>query len=144
MGVLCFGTCRLDPATGVLYANGGELWLPPKALELLEYLLQRPGVVVSRTELLGSIWKGRAVTDHSLTEAVCVVRESLDDDPRNPTYIQTIHRRGYRFVAAVQLERVCPTVQILPASCQSPDALADVTSATSVPGSIIGIVATGR
>ena len=47
-------------------------------------------------------------------------------------------------LAAVQLERACPTVQILPASCQSPDALADVTSATSVPGSIIGILATGR
>ena len=115
MGVLCFGTCRFDRTTGVLRVRDNEVWLPPKGLKLLHYLLQKPGVVVSRAELLDAIWEGRAVTDHCLTEAVRIVRWSLGDDPRDPTYIQTIHRRGYRFVAAVHTERTRPAVQTLPA-----------------------------
>jgi len=102
--ILRFGTCRLDRARGLLHVNGTEVWLPPKALEVLEYLLQRPAAVVSRAELLSTIWNGTAVTDHSLTDAVCVLRQALGDDPRNPTYVQTVHRRGYGFVADVQPE----------------------------------------
>ena len=70
-------------------------------LGVLELLLQRAGDVVSRQELIDTVWKDAFVTDTSLAEAVSVLRQALGDDPQAPTYIQTLHRRGYRFVAPV-------------------------------------------
>ena len=52
-----------------------------------------------RQELIDSVWKDAFVTDTSLAEAVSFLRQALGDDPQAPTYIQTVHRRGYRFVA---------------------------------------------
>ena len=56
---------------------------------------------MSRQELIDTVWKDAFVTDTSLAEAVSVLRQVLGDDPQSPTYIQTLHRRGYRFVAPV-------------------------------------------
>ena len=64
-------------------------------------MLERAGDVVSRQELIDSVWKDAFVTDTSLAEAVSVLRQALGDDPQAPTYIQTLHRRGYRFVGPV-------------------------------------------
>lgn len=99
--VLCFGSCRLDRAMGLLHVDGEEVWLPPKALAVLEYFVERPSAVVSRAELLDAAWGESAVTDHSLTEAIRILRRELGDDHRRPRYIQTVHRRGYRLVAEV-------------------------------------------
>jgi serine/threonine-protein kinase len=70
-------------------------------LGVLELLVVRAGDVVSRQELIDNVWNEAFVTDTSLAEAVSFLRQSLGDDPQAPTYIQTIHRRGYRFVAPV-------------------------------------------
>ena len=70
-------------------------------LGVLELLLQRAGDVVARQELIDTVWKDAFVTDTSLAEAVSVLRQALADDSQSPTYIQTLHRRGYRFVAPV-------------------------------------------
>jgi DNA-binding winged helix-turn-helix (wHTH) protein len=86
---------------GLLHVEGVEVWLPPKALALLEYLVGRPSAVVSRAELLAAVWGDSTVTDHSLTEAIRILRRALGDDPRRPRYIQTVHKRGYRLVAEV-------------------------------------------
>ncbi|MGD8818177.1 MAG: transcriptional regulator [Acidobacteriota bacterium] len=99
--VLCFGDCRLDRAMGLLHVDGVEVWLPPKALAVLEYLVERPSAVVSRAELLAAAWGESAVTDHSLTEAIRILRRELGDDHRRPRYIQTVHKRGYRLVAEI-------------------------------------------
>ena len=64
---------------------------------------KRAGDIVPRQELIDSVWKDAFVTDTSLAEAVSVLRQALGDDPQAPTYIQTLHRRGYRFVAPVTL-----------------------------------------
>jgi serine/threonine-protein kinase len=68
---------------------------------VLELLLERAGDIVPRQELLDRVWKDAFVTDTSLAEAVSVLRQTLGDDPQSPSYVQTVHRRGYRFVSPV-------------------------------------------
>src|SRR5687767_9124590 len=96
-----FGPFVFDPSGGVLEREGVELPLPPRVLTVLEVLLRRAGDVVSRQELIDKAWKDAFVTDTSLAEAVSVLRQALGDDPQSPSFIQTFHRRGYRFVAPV-------------------------------------------
>ena len=120
---LRFGPFVFDPASGVLEREGVELPLPPRVLTVLEVLLRRAGDVVSRQELIDKAWKDAFVTDTSLAEAVSVLRQALGDDPQNPSYIQTLHRRGYRFVA--------PVVETSPAPAAEPATTAD--SATVSP-----------
>src|SRR5262245_48042666 len=98
---LVFGPFTFDVQERLLSRSGQEIGLPPRVLGVLELLLQRAGDVVSRQELIDTVWKDAFVTDTSLAEAVSVLRQGLGDDPQSPTYIQTLHRRGYRFVATV-------------------------------------------
>ena len=63
-----------------------------------------PATWSTRQELIDAVWKDAFVTDTSLAEAVSVLRQALADDPQSPTYIQTLHRRGYRFVAPVSTD----------------------------------------
>jgi serine/threonine-protein kinase len=100
-GGLTFGPFTFDPGNRLLTRHGVELALPPRVLGVLEVLLRRAGEVVPRQELIDSVWKDAFVTDTSLAEAVSVLRQALGDDPQSPAYIQTFHRRGYRFVAPV-------------------------------------------
>lgn len=81
--------------------EGRELPLPPRVIGVLELLLERAGEVVPRQDLIDRVWKDAFVTDTSLAEAISVLRQALGDDSQAPTYIQTLHRRGYRFVAAL-------------------------------------------
>lgn len=99
-----FGPFVFDPHTRLLWRDGVEVALPPRVLGVLETLVGRPGDVISRQELLDRVWKDAFVTDTSLAEAVSVLRQTLGDDPQAPTYIQTVHRRGYRFVAPLEAE----------------------------------------
>ena len=99
-----FGPYRFDRANQVLSLNGSELPLPPRALKVLGYLLDHPGDVVSKQVLVDEVWNGTAVTDSSLSEVVRILRQTLGDDPQNAKYIQTLHGRGFRFVAPVSAE----------------------------------------
>src|SRR5690348_8012486 len=96
-----FGPFAFDPQSRLLWRDGAEVALPPRVLGVLEVLLERAGEVVPRQDLLDRVWKDAFVTDTSLAEAVSALRQTLGDDPQAPTYIQTVHRRGYRFVAPV-------------------------------------------
>ena len=98
---IAFGPYIFDPNSRMLKKDGAELPLPPRVTGVLEVLLRRAGDVVPRQELMESVWKDAFVTDTSLAEAVSALRQALGDDPQAPTYIQTLHRRGYRFVAPV-------------------------------------------
>src|SRR5919109_152394 len=100
--LLAFGPFTFDPNSQLLRRGSEELVLPPRVLAVLQLLLQRAGDVVSRQELIDSVWKEAFVTDTSLAEAISVLRQALGDDSQAPTYIQTVHRRGYRFVAPVE------------------------------------------
>ena len=103
-----FGPFSFDPKSRLLSRDGREVPLPPRVLGVLELLLDRAGEVVGRQELIDTIWKDAFVTDTSLAEAVSVLRQSLGDDPQSPTFIQTLHRRGYRFVAPVGSATAAP------------------------------------
>lgn len=93
-----FGPFRFEPGNG-LWRGDAEVALPPRALAVLTVLVAEAGGVVSKQTLMDAVWKDAFVTEASLLEAVRVLRDALGDDRLNPTYIQTVHRRGYRFVA---------------------------------------------
>ncbi len=103
-GSLTFGSFEFDPNSRLLKRDGVELQLPPRVLGVLEVLLRRAGDVVPRQELIDDVWRDAFVTDTSLAEAVSLLRQALGDDPQSPSFIQTFHRRGYRFVAPVAVQ----------------------------------------
>jgi eukaryotic-like serine/threonine-protein kinase len=94
-----FGPFAFDARNGILSRDGREIPLPPRVIGVLALLLTRPGEVVPRQDLLDRVWKDSFVTDTSLAEAISFLRQALGDDPQAPRYVQTVHRRGYRFVA---------------------------------------------
>jgi len=100
-GVFGFGPFEFDPASGLLYRGEEEVLLPPRAAALLGVFLRRPGVLLSKSELLDAVWKDAFVGEDSLTQALSIIRHALDDDPRQPSYIETRWKRGYRFIAGV-------------------------------------------
>jgi DNA-binding winged helix-turn-helix (wHTH) protein len=102
--VVHFGPFRFDLADGLLAREGEEIRLPPRALAILQHLVERAGRIVPKQALIDAAWKDAYVSETSLTEAVGLVRQALGDDPQKPAYIQTVHRRGYRFIAPVTTE----------------------------------------
>jgi eukaryotic-like serine/threonine-protein kinase len=97
---LVFGPFSFTPANG-LWRGQEEIQLPPRALAVLGALLGQPGQLVSKADLLDAGWKDAFVSEASLLEAIHVLRAALGDDRKAPRYVQTVHRRGYRFVAPV-------------------------------------------
>ncbi|MBA3298398.1 MAG: PD40 domain-containing protein [Acidobacteria bacterium] len=110
-----FGPFVFDPNRRLLSKAGVEVPLPPRVLGVLEVFLWRAGDVIARQELIDAVWKEAFVTDTSLAEAVSFLRQALGDDPQAPTFIQTVHRRGYRFLAAVYDVPAAPAALALPA-----------------------------
>jgi serine/threonine-protein kinase len=102
--VLAFGPYRFDRTNRILSRADVELPLPPRVLGVLECLVTRPGRLVSKQALMDAVWKDAVVTETSLTEAVSQLRQALADDPQRPAFVQTVHRRGYRFVASVTVD----------------------------------------
>jgi DNA-binding winged helix-turn-helix (wHTH) protein/Tfp pilus assembly protein PilF len=100
-GSFRFGPFVLDTVSFRLYRNGSPVPLSPKSADLLLHLLARPSALVTKDELFKTLWPDVAVTDNALTQAVSELRQALGDDPAAPAYIQTVARRGYRFVAPV-------------------------------------------
>ncbi len=103
--VFHFGTFEADVTAGELRRNGLKLRLSEQPLLILLMLLEHPGEVVSREELRGRLWHDQSFGDfdHGLNNAVLRLREALGDSSENPRFIATVHRRGYRFIAPVQL-----------------------------------------
>lgn len=99
-----FDRFRFDPTTGRLWADADEVRLTPKAAAVLTMLLAHAGEPVTKDALFASVWAGTAVTDDALATCVAELRRLLGDDAKQPRYIETRHRRGYRFVAAVEPE----------------------------------------
>lgn len=102
--VVYFGPFRLDLSDGLLTRDGTEVRLPPRALAILQHLVERSGRIVSKQSLMDVAWKDAHVSETSLTEAIGLIRQALGDNPLTPAFIQTVHRRGYRFVATITTE----------------------------------------
>ncbi len=97
-----FGPFVADRAAYRVTRGGTPLDLTPKLLDLLFYLLERPATLVTKEALLEGVWPDANVTDNALAQAVSELRSTIGDDPAEPTYIRTVARRGYRFVAPVE------------------------------------------
>jgi DNA-binding winged helix-turn-helix (wHTH) protein/tetratricopeptide (TPR) repeat protein len=98
---LAFGQFRLDRANALLWRGEERITLAPKPFELLCCLVARPGELVTKEELLDAVWPDLHVSESSLAVAMNALRAALGDDRQSPNYIETVTRRGYRFVATV-------------------------------------------
>jgi DNA-binding winged helix-turn-helix (wHTH) protein/pimeloyl-ACP methyl ester carboxylesterase len=109
---IVFGGYRFETETGRLWAGTREIRLTPKAADVLKQLLRHAGEPVSKADLFATVWNGTIVSDDALTSCIQELRRALEDDAKQPRFIETRHRRGYRFVARL--------------SDESSDAVADV------------------
>jgi len=99
---ICFEAFEADLDAGELRKHGRKLKLSGQPFQVLAVLLERPGEIVTRGELEKRIWPDTFVdVDHNLNTAINKVREVLGDSPMNPRFVETLPRRGYRFIAAV-------------------------------------------
>jgi len=95
------GEWCVNPAAGQISNGERVVRVDARAMRLLVYLAERPGQTVSIEELLDRVWSGVVVTQDSVYQAVASLRRQLGDEPKNPAYIVTVPRLGYRMVAAV-------------------------------------------
>lgn len=96
-----FGDCTLDVAERQLLRSATVVRLSPKAFDVLVALVRHPGHLVTKDELLTDVWPESFVEEGILTVHVSALRKALGDDQRPPTYIETVARSGYRFIAPV-------------------------------------------
>ncbi len=109
---LCFSKFELDLPSGELHKDGEKLALPPKAFEILRALAERPGEVVTREELRAKLWPADTFVefDDNLNHAVKKLRQVLGDSAEDPQFIETVARKGYRFLAPVEAYTQAPAV----------------------------------
>jgi predicted ATPase/DNA-binding winged helix-turn-helix (wHTH) protein len=116
---IAFGPFVLDCRGGRLLREGRPVEIAPKTLSLLEFLASHPGTLVTKEELLDAVWGHRFVSDSALKVAINGLRAALGEDARQPRWVHTVARRGYRFSGEVQVSR--PEVA-LPLSARDIDA----------------------
>ncbi len=105
-----FGRYCLHPTQG-LTRGTAEVRVTPKSLAVLRTLAERPGQVVTKEELFRIVWPDTAVSDAALTSCIMELRQALQDDARRPRYIETVHRRGFRFLARSVVDLSSPLQQ---------------------------------
>jgi TolB-like protein/Tfp pilus assembly protein PilF len=97
-----FAQFRLDTADQTLWREDRRVPLTPKAFAVLSYLVERHGRLVTQDELLESVWAGTFVQPEVLKSQILDIRAALGDRPKDPLFIETVPRRGYRFIAGVR------------------------------------------
>jgi predicted ATPase/DNA-binding winged helix-turn-helix (wHTH) protein len=100
---VCFGAFRLDLGDERLWRGQEALPLSPKAFAVLRYLLSHAGQLVTKDALFAAVWPETSVSEWALTVTIRALRRALGDQARRPQFIETVHRRGYRFIAPVTL-----------------------------------------
>jgi predicted ATPase/DNA-binding winged helix-turn-helix (wHTH) protein len=103
-------TVMFDPSNQLLVIEGERAQISPKAFAVLTYLYEHYQQLVTKEALLNAVWPKVFVTDAVLKVAVGELRKVLDDHPKQPTYIETVHRRGYRFIGELTLASQAPAV----------------------------------
>ena len=98
---LRFDAFELDEADARLTRAGRPVPLAPKPFAVLCALARAPQTLVTKNALLDRVWGHRFVSDSVLKSTISELRAALDDDPKRPRYIETVSRRGYRFIAAL-------------------------------------------
>ena len=119
----CFGPYRLQLTNEQLWRGEQAIRLTPKAFGVLRCLSAQPGQLVTKDQLFETVWPGVVVSDITLAGCIRELRQALEDSPKSPQYIETVHRRGYRFIGTVteqaagdaQQDAVMPQTPQLPA-----------------------------
>ncbi len=102
MSAILINQWKLLPQEYRIYQGRNKYELQPKCSQLLAYLAERPGQVVTKETLLASIWEDRIVSDDVLTTCIRKLRKVLNDDAKCPDVIETINKKGYRMIAKVR------------------------------------------
>jgi TolB-like protein/DNA-binding winged helix-turn-helix (wHTH) protein/Tfp pilus assembly protein PilF len=125
-----FGVFELDPVAGELRKRGLRVRLQDQPIRVLLLLVQRPGEVVTRDEIQKALWPGNTFVDfdHGLNKAISKIREALSDSAESPRFVETVARRGYRFLAEVKTAADSP----LAAAAGSPTAEPGTESVSSI------------
>jgi TolB-like protein/DNA-binding winged helix-turn-helix (wHTH) protein/Tfp pilus assembly protein PilF len=108
--VFWVGEYRIHPGENQVRCEAGSIQVEPKVMSLLVYLARNAGSTIAREQLFEAVWPGVVVTDDTLTQAVAKLRKAFGDDARNPRYIQTVPKGGYRLCAAVRFASDAPAV----------------------------------
>lgn len=129
--VVRFGIFEANLSLGELRKNGAKIRLQEQPFQVLAILLERPGDVVTREELRTRLWNAETFVDfdHSLNTAINKLRDALDDSAANPRFVETLARRGYRFIAPIRREEQ-------PEAIDNPSRIAEIPSATEPPSDL--------
>jgi TolB-like protein len=112
-----FGSYEIDEAAGELFNHGARIKLPEQPFRILQILLEQPGKLITREELCKRLWPGDTFVDfdHGINNAIKRLREALGDTAETPHFIETLPRRGYRFIAELKpKEQRIPSLVVLP------------------------------
>jgi DNA-binding winged helix-turn-helix (wHTH) protein/tetratricopeptide (TPR) repeat protein len=141
--VFLFDDIRVEPATFQAFKAEQVISLEPKTLRLLLFLIENRGRLIEKDEILDAIWSGTHVTENALTREIGKLRKSLGDDPKAPKYIETVHTRGYRFIAELaetngSSTAVSPKVETVDAETQAETLSAPAPVVATVPLALKG------
>ena len=128
-----FGPYSLEPAQRLLRRDGDPVSLTPKATEILLILLKNAGQLVEKDQLIREIWPNTFVEEANITQNIFTLRRALGDDGTGPKYIETVSRRGYRFVAPVRKVAAAQHLSVDLNSEESQRKTAPVQSSTKPP-----------
>jgi cholera toxin transcriptional activator len=119
-----FGIFEADAAAGELRKKGAKLRLQEQPFQILIALLERPGQVVTRADLVKRLWPDGTFVDfdHSLNTAIAKLRDALDDSANNPRFVETLAKRGYRFIAPMEMPGAESTAPAVPLESDLPRA----------------------
>ncbi|MBY0273965.1 winged helix-turn-helix domain-containing protein, partial [Candidatus Binatia bacterium] len=109
--VLRCGAFRIDLDDERLWYGAEAIALRPKTWAVLRLLIERPGRLVTKGELIEAVWRGTVIEEKVLNASIAEIRRALRDDARAPRYVETVPRRGFRFVAPVDAAHDAPVVR---------------------------------
>jgi len=115
-----FAPFRLDPANQCLWREQARIPMAPKVFDVLRYLVENGGRLVSQQELLDAVWPEAFVQPEILRKYILEIRKALGDPPNHPVFIETLPKRGYRFIAPVsEASAAAPAASTTPVSSQA-------------------------
>jgi DNA-binding winged helix-turn-helix (wHTH) protein/tetratricopeptide (TPR) repeat protein len=144
VSLLEFGPYRLDPAKLVLWRGASLVPLPPKVIEVLAVLAQQAGEVVRKEDLLAKVWPDTFVEEANLSVNVSALRKALGRQDDGRDHVETVPRRGYRFLAPVTRVAAPPTVAVLPFRPLSAEADLEWLGAATADALVTRLSRTGR